>query len=455
MKKNNFLFPYQRYIQVLSYFNFYPKGENLFWVNYDKLTLKEKDLIAFDNNYSSHASSLLDAAYQARFKGIVFKDVSCSLNISSLNLDVTIDDNYRFIKKFHHRSWIYFVFLIRVFSMTNIIQEFRAIKKVMSIKKISLFYPKNDQTEYKEYVPEASSSERNISIIIPTLGRYSYLKNLLADISQQKVFPEEIIIIDQNVPPDKEFYKLFTSLPLKVIYQKEKGVWTARNVGIKISKGENLLFIDDDSRVGNEWIKEHLKALAYFNASVSAGISESKFSNDSIPEYFHYLRWADEMDLGNVLIKKEVFQQIGLFDLQFNGQRLGDIEFGLRTYLNGIKSISNPFAKRTHLYASSGGLRNFGYWNPYKPVNFFKPRPAPSVIYYTRKYFHVKNLAILLIRNIPLSFLPMKRKKQTKGKLLIYFLFLIPIAPLLFINLYRSFMMANRMLKEGGKIEQL
>ena len=47
----------------------------------------------------------------------------------------------------------------------------------------------------------------------------------------------------------------------------------------------------------------------------------------------------------NVLIKKVVFDKCGLFDRQFEKQRMGDGEFGTRIYLSGFKNISNPKVK--------------------------------------------------------------------------------------------------------------
>ena len=67
--------------------------------------------------------------------------------------------------------------------------------------------------------------------------------------------------------------------------------------------------------------------------------------------------------------------------------RMGDGEFGYRAYINGFKNISNPKAPRIHLKVSSGGLREMGSWDGFRPTKWFAPKPVPSVLYFFSKYF--------------------------------------------------------------------
>ena len=89
---------------------------------------------------------------------------------------------------------------------------------------------------------------------------------------------------------------------------------------------------------------------------------------------------SDQLDTGNVLLKRGVFKKIGLFDRQYEKQRMGDGEYGLRAYLEGFLNISNPYAQRLHLKVGTGGLRQMGSWDGFRPKNWFGPRPVPSVL---------------------------------------------------------------------------
>ena len=92
-----------------------------------------------------------------------------------------------------------------------------------------------------------------------------------------------------------------------------------------------------------------------------------------IPGNYSFFRIADQLDTGNVLIKKHVFKKCGLFDRQFEKQRMGDGEFGLRSYKKGFISISNPVSKRVHLKVKTGGLRQLGSWDAFRPTNILGP----------------------------------------------------------------------------------
>lgn len=102
---------------------------------------------------------------------------------------------------------------------------------------------------------------------------------------------------------------------------------------------------------------------------MSSGVSLSTVGAE-IPENYSYFCWSSQLDTGNVLLKKDIFRKIGLFDRQFEKQRMGDGEYGLRAYLAGYKNISNPKAKRIHLKVSQGGLRvKGGSWDAWRPKN--------------------------------------------------------------------------------------
>jgi GT2 family glycosyltransferase len=167
-----------------------------------------------------------------------------------------------------------------------------------------------------------------------------------------------------------------------------------------------------------------------------------------------FFRWADQFDSGNALVKRDVFKRIGLFDLNFNKQSMGDGEFGIRAYVNGVKSISNPYAKRIHLKVSSGGLREIGHWDGFRPKKWFAPKPLPSVVYLYKKYYPevLSRNAILL--GIMLSNVGYKNKRKNNMLLLSMFLTIVK-APLLYIQYIKSKSRAEAILKGGDKIETL
>jgi len=244
---------------------------------------------------------------------------------------------------------VFYVFLIRLCSFKNPLTESKAWFKTRFIKRLNYL---QDPIQNKKWDVDKYKANKKVTIIIPTLNRYLYLKDGLKDLEQQTHTNFEVIIVDQSEPFQQQFYDQF-SLDLMVINQKEKALWMARNTAIENANSDLLLLYDDDSRVKKDWIENHLRCLEFFNASISSGVSISQ-SGAEVPTNYSFFRVSDQLDTGNVLIKKEVFQKIGLFDRQFEKQRMGDGEFGLRAYLEGFLNISNPRAGRLHLKVGSG-----------------------------------------------------------------------------------------------------
>ena len=243
------------------------------------------------------------------------------------------------------------------------------------------------------------------------------------------------------------------NLKLNVIHQKEKLLWTARNNAVKATTANYLLFFDDDSRVDKDWISQHLKCIDFFKCDISAGVSLAKVGM-KISESYNYFRWADQFDSGNAMVKREVFKKIGLFDEQYNKQRMGDGEFGIRAYLNGYRSVSNPKAARVHLKVSDGGLREMGSWDGFRPKKWFAPKPIPSVVFLYKKYFPKELYRSVILLGVLLSNVDYKRKGSSKMLALSIVLAVIK-SPVLLIQYLRARTIADKMLKQDNGIQLL
>jgi hypothetical protein len=131
-----------------------------------------------------------------------------------------------------------------------------------------------------------------------------------------------------------------------------------------------------------------------------------------------------------------------------------DGEFGLRVYLKGIKSISNPLASCIDVKAGSGGLREMGSWDAFRPRKWLDPRPIPSVVYFFRKYHGNTATRWALLKTVPSSIMPY-RYKRNSYMMLLGMLISILISPLVFLQVYKSWSLAGLKLKEGARISNL
>jgi len=445
-------FDFLQYIAPTWYFNLKPRsGDIHYFTDYRKLPEATRSLIDYDAGYSSEHSSLWDAAYQAWHKGVIEADASKALPDALDKPDAV--DNYRFIRKYFHPLWSWYVLALRLVSLHNPLREIDGFKSQRSVRRVDLYkniYP--HEQALKSFESALLKQAPKVSVIIPTLNRYPYLKDALHDLEKQDYPNFDVIVVDQSEPYQPEFYDAF-DLDIKLIRQEEKALWLARNTAVKISDVEYLLLYDDDSRTEPDWISQHIKCLDCFDADISSGVSIS-LVGAKVPANYTFFRWGDQLDTGNAMIKRDVFRRVGLFDRQFEGQRMGDGEFGLRAYLAGFKNVSNPLAGRLHLKVGSGGLRQMGSWDAFRPKSLLAPRPVPSVLYFYRNYFGEKAAFWgLLIALLP-SIVPYRYKHHHFLILLGSILGLV-LFPFILFQAVRSWHYSSERIKSGKIIGRL
>lgn len=108
-----------------------------------------------------------------------------------------------------------------------------------------------------------------LSLIIPHYNAYNLLEKLLKEISIQVNDNIEIIIVDDS----KEFrLDQFKNIATIIHNEERVGISKARNMGIDLSKGKYVAFIDSDDMITNDYvevllqtIKEHNEDIIVFN----------------------------------------------------------------------------------------------------------------------------------------------------------------------------------------------
>lgn len=441
------IFNFLKYIKPTWYFNLQPVKDFSYFPTMATLTA-QGIILSLDTGYDSLEARNRDLAWRAFQLGFISNEAQSGIAIWDSTM-LPVVDEYRFIAKNYHKAWSLYVLFFRIFTLKNPVKEISGFLKTRKVKREDFSKSFIAHSEYETFQSKLVAAQPFVSVIIPTLNRYEYLKDVFKDLEHQTYKNFEVIVVDQTDAFNAAFYKDW-HLDLKYWFQEEKALWKARNEAIKSAKGEYILLYDDDSLVENDWIEQHLKTLDYFQADLSSGVSISTVGAE-VPVHYTYFRWSDQLDTGNVLLKKDIFSKIGLFDRQFEKQRMGDGEFGLRAYLAGYKNISNPRAKRIHLKVSQGGLRQMGSWDGWRPKSLLAPRPVPSVLYLSRKYFGNKLSVLMLLVNVFPSYIPYQFKKIKYLKLL-SFLLLPFLLPLILFQVIKSWNLASKKIKEGNTI---
>jgi GT2 family glycosyltransferase len=208
-----------------------------------------------------------------------------------------------------------------------------------------------------------------LSIIIPTLNRFPILQRVLQSLETQKLPNQhfEVIVVNDGSddPSYRDFNGLvarFPKLQLNLLSQKRSGVATARNLGIKQSKGEYVFFLGDDMIVHPFLLKQHLDSHEkYPNDSVLGFIDWDP--DMSITDVMHFIapygpqfnyRINDPANCGfwmfytsNLSVPRAILKDES-FSTEYPGCNYEDVDLGYRLEKKGLKVIYNPMAITYH-----------------------------------------------------------------------------------------------------------
>jgi GT2 family glycosyltransferase len=237
-----------------------------------------------------------------------------------------------------------------------------------------------------------SPGRPGVSVLLPTLDRYPYLLMLLDQLRRQTLRPAEVIVLDQTAR-DRRRYDLaerFPDLPLKVFPLDIPGQCSSRNLGLRSSSQEYILFLDDDVEVAPDFIESHVRCLERHEADSSSGAIQDVEGTPQ-PPGFTLFRASDVFPAGNSLLRREALLDSGLFDLAYDRGARADGDLGMRLYLSGARMVYDPSIVVLHHHAPSGGLRS----HKARKVTYASSTsslvqrhlPSPTEIYLSLRHF--------------------------------------------------------------------
>ncbi len=208
----------------------------------------------------------------------------------------------------------------------------------------------------------------NVSIIICTRNRGGELKKTLEAIKDvlvpEKICVELIIVDNGSTDITARVAKDFNILSMRVryVFEKELGQVMARNTGIEASRGDFILFLDDDVRPVADWLIEMIKTLTTSECEVCAGsvkIAPHLLRPWMNPRHRAWLASTDGIDPNrlsfvtgaNFGFSKSVLDKVPRFDPELGPGRLGfwdDCLFSLQLKRAGFRFAMASLAVVEH-----------------------------------------------------------------------------------------------------------
>lgn len=213
---------------------------------------------------------------------------------------------------------------------------------------------------------------KRFSVIVCTYNRDSYLIQTLRSLVNQSFDKDdyEILVIDNNSTDNtstisKDFIEVHPEMAIHYFLEKEQGISYARNRGILESKGEFIVFIDDDETIDtgylellDHYLNDYTKAeLAATPVNPVYETKKPQWLSPYIARLFtgeynkgnqvKTLLQKDAPGTGHAVIKKSLFEKYGKFNTELGrkGNSLmgaEDKDMFLRFMKNGVECYYFP-----------------------------------------------------------------------------------------------------------------
>lgn len=217
----------------------------------------------------------------------------------------------------------------------------------------------------------------NLSIIISTYNNAASLVRTLNSVAKQDADSTmwECVVVNNNSSDDTAervaaFAKEHADLNIRLVDEDKQGLSYARNRGIAESKGQFLVFIDDDETINEGFVSAYIDLFMSHGVFVAAGALKVCYETTR-PKWMSYYTEkmiANPLDLGeniisfprsvtptggNMAFNREVFSIYGNFDTEL-GRKGGKLYGGEENDLfERIRSLGErvyytPFAVAYH-----------------------------------------------------------------------------------------------------------
>ncbi len=204
------------------------------------------------------------------------------------------------------------------------------------------------------------------SVVIANYNRPALVQRLLGDLSVQTLDPRhfEVIVVDDGSEVDVRTALGSARPPFSLLVHRQAngGAAVARQRGAELARGKVVIFLDDDMRVGPEFVERHLelhdapRTLVLGQLRPDADIRtmplfERFFARQLDKKADALLEGREELRgsgvyTGNMSVDRQLFLEVGGFDPRFKA--LEDEELGLRLEKAGARLLFSGRAGSVH-----------------------------------------------------------------------------------------------------------
>ena len=220
--------------------------------------------------------------------------------------------------------------------------------------------------------PHDATGQIDTSIVMATCSRVGMLRDAMASLLREALAlgrPVEFVIVDDGstdeTPAFLREFERSAPMPVRILQGERQGVAAARNLGSRAARGEWLASFDDDQIALPGWLTE-LRAMAESSrAAVVGGSLQLTLPNGVAHEELgprarkvlgehhpgetaHNYEGSHLPATNNVLIRRDVFVELGGYDVAFT-EGAEDTDFFRRVRSAGYTMRYQPASSALHV----------------------------------------------------------------------------------------------------------
>lgn len=226
-------------------------------------------------------------------------------------------------------------------------------------------------------IPKTSSPV--VSIVIPAYNQFRYtyycIKSIIENSGEEVKY--EVILADDCSTDDTT--KIRSVVDNLVVVRTKENMLFLRNCNhaAKMAKGKYILFLNNDTQVQKNWLKplvdlcerDHTvgmtgSKLVYSDGTLqeaggiiwkdASGWNYGRNDNAMKPEY-NYVREVDYISGAAIMIRKELWEQLGGFDEYFAPAYYEDSDLAFQVRKAGYRVVYQPLSVVVHFEGKSNG----------------------------------------------------------------------------------------------------
>jgi cellulose synthase/poly-beta-1,6-N-acetylglucosamine synthase-like glycosyltransferase len=198
-----------------------------------------------------------------------------------------------------------------------------------------------------------------VTVIIPAHNAETTLERCLAALSAQTRPPDEIIVVDDGSTDGTADVAI--DYDVQVLRQARAGPAAARNAGVRVARGELLLFTDADCAPTPDWVDRMVAPFADPTVAGAKGIYRTtqvepvaRFVQIEYEDRYDRMRDQEQIDFVDTYsagYRRDVLSSVGGFDESF--AYLEDQELSFRLAERGYRFMFVPDAAVYHRHADN------------------------------------------------------------------------------------------------------